>query len=68
MSGTRRAGTPGLGKGTRERFGDMVKGEIGLQKRWVVGSLVAFGMGICFVGGHKEIWLETSFQSECIVF
>lgn len=46
----------------------MVEGETGVQNYWVVGSSVAFGMGICFVGGHREIWLETSFQSECTVF
>lgn len=37
-------------------------------EHWFLGSSVAFGIGICFAGRHREIWLETSFRSECIVF
>ena len=43
-------------------------GERRLQKHWAVGSRAAFGMGICFVAGQREMWLETSFPSEGIVF
>ena len=43
-------------------------GEGRLQKRWAVGSWAAFRMGICFVAGQREMWLETSFPSECTVF
>lgn len=32
------------------------------------GNRVAFTVGICFVDGHREMRLETSFQSECVVF